>query len=74
MLHSISLQGHVSVVLSFIFSLKISGDFAFVISKGTIYHILGAREDMLSVPKYTVQFLRQCRVESFLRLYGFCTK
>ena len=69
-----SLQGHLSVVQSFILFLKISSDFAFLISQGTISHILGAREDMLSVPKYTVRFLRICRVESFLRLYGFCTE
>ena len=33
----------------FYFSLKISDDFAFLISQ--ISHVLGAREDMLSVPK-----------------------
>ena len=48
-----SLQGHLSVVQSFIFFKKISSDFAFLISQGTISHILGAKEDMLSVPKYT---------------------
>ena len=68
-----SLQGHLSVVQSFIFFEKISSDFAFLISQWTISHILGAREDMVSVPKYTVQFLRLSRVESFRRLYGFCT-
>ena len=53
---------------------KISSDFSFLISQGTISHILGAREDILFVPKYTVRFLRFCRVELFLRLYGFCTE
>ena len=48
--------------------------FAFFFSQVTISHILEAREDMLSVPKYNVQFLGLGRVESFLRLYGFCTK
>ena len=57
-----SLQGYLSVIQSF---------FAFLISQGTISNILGAREDMLSIPKYTVWFLCLCRVESFLRLYGF---
>ena len=53
-----SLQGHLSVVQSFILFLKISSDFAFLITQGTISHILGAREDMLSIPKYTVRFVR----------------
>ena len=44
------------------------------ISQGTISHILGAREDMLSVPKYTVQFLHLSNDELFLRLLDFCTK
>ena len=66
-----SLQGYLSVVQSFIFTSKISSAFAFLISQGTISNILGAREDMLSIPKYTVWFLCLCRVESFLRLYGF---
>ena len=35
-------------------SLKISSDFAFLISQGTINYILRAREDILSVPQYTV--------------------
>ena len=70
-----SLQGHLSVVQSFVFFFKkISSDFALLISQGMISHILGTREDMLSVPKYTVRFVRLCRVESFLRLYGFCTE
>ena len=53
-----SLQGHLPVVQSFILFLKISSDFAFLISQGTISHILGAREDMLSVPKYAERFVR----------------
>ena len=61
-------------VQSLIFSLKISGDFAFLISQGTISYTSKAREDMLSVPKHTVQFLLPCRVESFLRSYCICTK
>ena len=69
-----SLQRHLPVVQSFIFSLKISSDFAFLISQGIISHILEARKDMLFIPKHTVQFLRLCRVKSFLRLYGFCAK
>ena len=69
-----SLQGHLFFVQSSIFSLKISSDFAFFILKGTISHILGAREGMLSVPKSNVQFICLCRVYSFLRFYGFCTK
>ena len=61
--------GHLSVVQSFIFSKKITSDFSFLISQETTSDILGEREDMLSVPKCTVQFLRLCRVEPFLR---FC--
>ena len=58
----------------FIFSLKISRDFAFLISQGSISHILGPKEDRLSVPKYIVRFLCLCRVKWFLRLYIFCLK
>ena len=36
-----NLQGNLSVVQSFIFCLKISSDFAFLISQGTMSHILG---------------------------------
>ena len=67
-----SLQGH--LLRRALFLKKMSSDFAFLISQGTISHILGARKDMLSVPKYIVRFLRLCRVESFLRLHGFCTE
>ena len=67
-----SLQCHLSVSRVFIFS--ISSDFAFLVSQGAISHIFGAREDMLSVPKYNMKFLRLCIIESFLRSYGFCTK
>ena len=69
-----SLQGHLSVVQSFIYFKKTSSDIAFLISQGTISHILEAREDMLSVPKYSLRFLHLWGVESFLRLYGFCTE
>ena len=69
-----SLQGHLSVVQSFIFFKKIPSHFAVLISQGTVSQLLGAREDMVSVPKYAVRFLRLCRVESFLRLYDFCTE
>ena len=67
-----SLQGHLSVVQNFIFSLNIPSEFAFLMSLGINSHILGASEDMLSVPKYTVRFLRLCSFGSFLKLYGFC--
>ena len=46
-----SLQGHLSVVQDFIFSLKIFSDFALLISLGINSHNFGAREDILSVPK-----------------------
>ena len=46
-----SLQGHLSVVQDFIFSLKIFSGFAFLISLGINLHNFGAREDILSVPK-----------------------
>ena len=46
-----SLQGHLSVVQDFIFSLKIFSDFALLISLGTNSHNFGTREDILSVPK-----------------------
>ena len=44
-----SLQGHLSVVQDFIFSLKIFSDFALLISLGINFHNFGAREDILSV-------------------------
>ena len=44
------LQGHLSVVQDFIFSLKIFSDFALLISLGINSHNFGAREDILSVP------------------------
>ena len=69
-----SLQGHLSVVQNFIFSLNISNEFALLMSLGTNSHIFGASEDMLSVPKYTVRFLRLCSSGSFLKLHGFCIK
>ena len=40
-----NLQGHLCVGQSFIFYLKISSDFAVLISKGTNSHILGARKN-----------------------------
>ena len=52
-----SLQGHLSVVQNFIFSLNIPIEFAFLMSLGINSLILGANEDRLSVQKYTVRFL-----------------
>ena len=46
-----NLQGHLSVVQDFIFSLKIFSDFVLLISFGINSHNFGAREDILSVPK-----------------------
>ena len=46
-----TLQGHLSVVQDFIFSLEIFSDFVLLISLGINYHSFGAREDILSVPK-----------------------
>ena len=65
-----SLQGHLSVVQNFIFSLNIPSEFTFLMVLGINSHILGASEDMLSVKKYTVWFLRLCSSGSFLKLYG----
>ena len=50
-----------------------SSGFTFLNSQATISHVLGAKEDMVSVQKYTLQF-RLSRVESFLKLYGFSKK
>ena len=69
-----SLQGHLSVVQNFIFSLNFPSEFAFLVVLGINSHILGASEDILSVPKYTVRFLRLYSSGSFLKLYGFCIK
>ena len=46
-----SLQGHLSVVQNFIFSLKIFSDFALLLSLGINSHSSEEREDILSVPK-----------------------
>ena len=46
-----SLQGHLSVVQDFIFSLNIFSDFALLISLGINSHNFGARQDILSVSK-----------------------
>ena len=46
-----SLQGHLSVVPDFIFTLKIFSDFALLISLEINSHSFGAREVILSVPK-----------------------
>ena len=46
-----SLQGHVSVVQDFFFSLKILSDFALLISLGINSHNFEAREDILSALK-----------------------
>ena len=69
-----SLQGHLFVVQNFIFSLNIPNELALLMSLGINSHILGASKDMLSVPKYTVRFLRLCSSGLFLKLYGFCIK
>ena len=45
------LQGHLFVVQGFVFSLKIFGNFALLISLGINSHNFGAREYILSVPK-----------------------
>ena len=55
-----SLQGYLSVVQNIIFSINVPNEFALLMSLGINSHILGASEDMLSVPKYTVRFLRLC--------------
>ena len=69
-----SLQGHSSVVQNYIFPLNIPREFASLMSLGINSHVLGASKDMLSVPKYTVQFLRLCSSGSFLKLHGSCPK
>ena len=69
-----SLQGHLSVAQNFIFTLNISSEFAFLMSPRINSHILGASEDILSVPEYTVRFLRLCSSGSPPKLYGFCIK
>ena len=66
-----SLQGHISVVQNFIFSLNTSSEFMFPLSLEINSHILGANEDMHSVPKYTVWFFRPFSSGLFLKLYGF---
>ena len=67
-----SLQGNLSVVQNFIFSLNIPNEFALLMSLGIDSHTLGASEDMLSVPKYAVRFFCHFSSGLFLELYGFC--
>ena len=55
-----SLQGHLSVAQNFIFSLNIPNKFALLLLLGINSQMFGASEDMLSVAKYTVRFLRLC--------------
>ena len=69
-----SLQGQLYVVQNFIFYLKIPSELASFMSLEIKFHILGASEDILSISKYTVQFLRLCSFGSFLKLYLFCIK
>ena len=57
-----------TVVRNFIFSLNFPSDFAFLMVLRINSHIFGASEDMLSVPQYTVRFLRLCSSGSFLKL------
>ena len=58
-----SLQGYLSIVQSFINSLKYLVTLPFNFA---IFHIYGTREDMIFVSKYTLQFLRRCRLKLFL--------
>ena len=69
-----SLQGHLSIAQDLIFSLNIPNEFALLMPLGITSHILRAREDKLSVPKYTVWFLHLSSSGSFLKLHGFCIK
>ena len=69
-----SLQGYLSVVQNIIFSINVPNEFALLMSLGINSHILGSSKDILSVPNYTVMFLRLCSSGSFLKLYGFCIK
>ena len=50
-----SLQGHLYVVHSFIFSLKRSGNFVFLISQGNIPHIFLGKGDISSLFQSTMR-------------------
>ena len=69
-----SLEGHLSVVLNFIFSLNIPNEFAVLMSLWINSHILSASKHMFFVPTYTVRFLRHYISGSFLKLNCFCLK
>ena len=62
-----SLQGYLSVVQSLISLLNNSSDVVFLIALGTNSQIYEAREDMVSMPKYTECLHPSFRVELFLR-------
>ena len=64
-----SLQGHLHVAQSLISFLNNNNDVAFSIALETNYLIFGARDDMVSVPKYTGRMYLLFRIKSFLRLY-----
>ena len=63
-----NLQEHLSIVQSLISFLNNSSDIAFLIELGANSQIIGAREDMVSVLKYTERLHLLIKVELFLRL------
>ena len=69
-----SLQGHLCVAQNFSFCLNIPNEFALLMSLETSFHVLGAPEDMLSIPKYTVRFLRLCSSGSYSEMVWFLYK
>ena len=69
-----SAQGHLSVAQSFSFSLNIPSGFAFLMLLGINLNILGASEDMLSVPKYTNGFSVFVVLGHFLNCMVFVSK
>ena len=69
-----SAQGHLSVAQSFSFSLNIPSGFAFLMLLGINLNILGASEDMLSVPKYTKGFSVFVVLGHFLNCMVFVSK
>ena len=62
-----SLPGHLPVIQSLICFLNNSSDVVFLIAIGANSHISGARQDMVSAPKYTGRLHFLFRVELSLR-------
>ena len=63
---------HPSGFHCFILALNSDRDFAFLMSSGTSYHVLGPLKLIVSVPWETVCTFEVLNSGSFRKLYGLC--